>query len=43
MLKKCPKKNPNVRTKLGLLGQNVEVNFSPAETLSTCDFIGDFM
>ena len=27
MLKKCPKKFPNVRTKLGLLGQNVRSKF----------------
>ena len=35
MLKKCPKKFPNVRTKLGLLklDKMSEVNFSPAETL----------
>ena len=34
MLKKCPKKFPNVRTKLGCLDKMSEVNFSQAETLT---------
>ena len=39
--KKCPKKFPNVRSILGLLGQMSEVNFSPAETLLSPKPLGE--